>query len=382
MADTQENKHSLAELVQWQALPLNVKIQMSCYRIREWIKEYGEEGVYIAFSGGKDSTVLRHLVKEVCGFKNVPGVFSNTGLEYPEIVQFVKTFDDIEIVYPEMNFRQVIEKYGYPFITKQVSKRLYEWDNAIKKGRDLKDTEAYKEFHGEKYIQKDGMPQIKSLHNKAKWLFMTEAPWSFSHKCCDEIKKKPMEKYGKKTGRVPITAEMACESINRANNWIHYGCNAFDAKKPKSTPLVFWTEQDILLYIKKYNLEIASVYGDIVVDHDADGQLDGQMDIFDLDKQFGEFGDSQKTLKTTGCRRTGCMYCGYGCYLEPEGEGRFETMKVTHPKIYDYIMRPWEEEVLTIDSKTGEQKIVKQLGLNYKEIIDWINEHGNLNIRY
>ena len=59
------------------------------------------------------------------------------------------------------------------------------------------------------------------------------------------------------------------------------------------------------------------------------------------------------------------MFCGYGCHLEPEGEGRFERLKITHPKIYDYIMRPWEEG-----------------GLNYKEVIDWINEHGNLHIKY
>ena len=59
------------------------------------------------------------------------------------------------------------------------------------------------------------------------------------------------------------------------------------------------------------------------------------------------------------------MFCGFGCHLEPPGEGRFERLKVTHPKVYDYIMRPWEEG-----------------GLNYKEVIDWLNEHGNLNIRY
>ena len=79
-------------------------------------------------------------------------------------------------------------------------------------------------------------------------------------------------------------------------------------------------------------------------------------ELFDLDSPL---------LKTTGCNRTGCMFCGFGCHLEKPGEGRFERMKITHPKQYDYIMRPWEEG-----------------GLNYKEIIDWINEHGNFNIRY
>ena len=84
------------------------------------------------------------------------------------------------------------------------------------------------------------------------------------------------------------------------------------------------------------------------------------MDIADLG-----LAKDVRRLKTTGCNRTGCMFCGFGCHLEKEGEGRFERMKITHPKVYDYLMRSKEEG-----------------GLNYKEIIDWINEHGNMNIRY
>ena len=96
----------------------------------------------------------------------------------------------------------------------------------------------------------------------------------------------------------------------------------------------------MLLYIKEHKLPIASVYGEIKVEDDG-------------------------TLKTTGCDRTGCMFCGYGCHLEKQGEGRFLRMKETHPKQYDYIMRPKE-----------------QGGLNYKEIIDWINERGGFHIEY
>ena len=70
-------------------------------------------------------------------------------------------------------------------------------------------------------------------------------------------------------------------------------------------------------------------------------------------------------LILTGVQRTGCMFCGYGCHLEELEHGRFVLMKKTHPKQYDYIMRPRE-----------------QGGLGYKEVIDWINEHGNFNIAY
>ena len=113
-------KHTLDELRQWQMLPLEVKIAMSRERIRAWVNEYGEEGVYVSFSGGKDSTVLLDLVRNECGYKNVSAAFIDTGLEYPEIREFVKTFDNVEWLKPKMTFKQVIEKYGYPFISKEV----------------------------------------------------------------------------------------------------------------------------------------------------------------------------------------------------------------------------------------------------------------------
>lgn len=117
-------KHTIQELMQWQALPLEVKVGMTKERIRNWVNEYGTDGVYVSFSGGKDSTVLLHIAREMYG-DEIKGVFVNTGLEYPEIVQFVKTFPNIDILKPKMNFKQVIEKYGYPFISKEVSECVY-----------------------------------------------------------------------------------------------------------------------------------------------------------------------------------------------------------------------------------------------------------------
>jgi len=178
------------------------------------------------------------------------------------------------------------------------------------------------------------------------------------------MKKGPAHEYYRRTGRHPITAQMAAESSLRKQQWIKNGCNGFNLKYPISNPMSFWTEQDILLYVKKFGLQIASVYGDIVIDYDALGDITGQMTFDDLFKEFGLDFRAEKPLRTTGCDRTGCMFCGYGCHLE-KPPGRFERMKETHPKLYDYIMRPKSEG-----------------GLNYKEIIEWINEHGNMNIRF
>ena len=115
--------HTIQELKQFQAMPLQVKIAMTKVRIRDWVNYYGREGVYVSFSGGKDSTVLLHLVREE--YPDIPAVFVDTGLEYPEIRQFVKTFDNVTWIKPKMTFKQVIEKYGYPFISKEVSECVY-----------------------------------------------------------------------------------------------------------------------------------------------------------------------------------------------------------------------------------------------------------------
>lgn len=98
-------------------LPLEIKILKTKLRIQEWVYFYGEDNVYISFSGGKDSTVLLHLVRQI--FPNIKAVFVNTGLEYPEIVQFVKSTELVTIIKPKIGFREVIIKYGYPVVTKE-----------------------------------------------------------------------------------------------------------------------------------------------------------------------------------------------------------------------------------------------------------------------
>ena len=198
----------------------------------------------------------------------------------------------------------------------------------------------------------------RSMFAQTKWRFLLEAPFEISNRCWGVMKKNPSTEYFKKTGRHAILATMAEESRLRTQKWLRYGCNGFDMKKPISTPLAFWREQDVLKYIKDNNIRIAAVYGDVVYDYGE--EIEGQMDLSDLGVAA-----EVRHLKTTGCKRTGCMFCGFGCHLEKENEGRFERMKQTHPKQYEYIMKPWEEG-----------------GLGYKQVIDWINENGDLHIRY
>ena len=389
-------KHTMNDLYQMQSLPLEAKIQMTKRRIQEWVDEYGEDGVYVSFSGGKDSTVLLDIARSI--YPDMKAVFVDTGLEYPEIRQFVNTFDNVDILKPKMTFKEVIEKYGYPLFSKEISECI---DNSKKYIKILTDRQTDRQTEipyayriadmlgidrrqnkqNELYNQlRQGIiPDIPvrvqqvlgmesdaftSMYDRSKYLFMLESPFPVSNYCCKAMKKNPVKLYGKKTGRKPMTAQMASESKLRTSQWIKNGCNGFHLKSPISNPMSFWTEQDVLYYIYINKLPIASVYGDVVKDYYGMGQLDGQMDMSELQSELGIFDIGRPLLKTTGCSRTGCMFCGFGCHLE-KSPNRFEMMKETHPKQYDYIMRPKEEG-----------------GLNYKEVIDWINKHGNMNIKY
>lgn len=192
----------------------------------------------------------------------------------------------------------------------------------------------------------------RSMFSQEKYKFFLDAPFEISNKCCGVMKKEPAHRYTKETSRHPITAQMAAESRLRTQKWINSGCNGFDLKSPISNPMSFWTENDVLEYIVIHNLPICSVYGDIVEDFEKEGMIAGQIVLGDYKRQY----------KTTGCNRTGCMLCGFGCHLE-KSPSRFEMLKETHPGMYGLLDK------------------VKNNGMTYREAIEWTNEHGNLNIR-
>lgn len=356
------NKHLPHDLKQMQSLPLEAKIIMTQQRIRQWY-EYWEENVYVSFSGGKDSTVLKHIVDGM--YSDVPAVFVNTGLEYPEIQRFAREIkagkydcfnSDVEIVRPEMRFDEVIKKYGYPVVSKEVSKKVHDAVSAFEKGKQSYTT---KYFNGEA-LTPDGK---KSPYNMEKWKFLLTANFNISNKCCDVMKKKPAKKYSKDTGRKPFIATMASESRLRYQQWIINGCNAFEKSNPSSQPLSFWTEQDILHYIKKYNVPYCPVYGEIVVDDNA--EIEGQINLIDV---IGDYEETDR-LKTTGCDRTGCIFCMFGCHLE-KSPNRFQRLKETHPKQYEYCINGGEynDEGKWEPNKEGLglAKVLDYIGVDYE----------------
>lgn len=307
--NNQRTKEDLREL---QALPLELKVKKTQNRIKEWYDYFGGQ-VYVSFSGGKDSTVLLHIAREL--YPNIEAVFVNTGLEYPEIQKFVKTFDNVTILRPKMRFDEVLKTYGYPVVSKEVSE-------CVSQGKKARTSSKYQYRLQELYGTAKDKNGKKSRYSKERYAPLLDVDFEISHNCCNVMKKTPIHKFGKTTGKKPITAQMASESRLRETKWLLNGCNGFDMKSPISKPMSFWTNQDVLHYIKSNNIPIASVYGNIVY-KDDDGML-------------YENSICGGNLCTTGCQRTGCMFCAFGAHLEEES--RFVRLKQTHPKHYKYCM--------------------------------------------
>ncbi|MCK5316863.1 MAG: phosphoadenosine phosphosulfate reductase family protein [Anaerolineales bacterium] len=273
--------------------PLWMKLEITKNRIIQYHDSL-EGQIYVCFSGGLDSTVLVDIVRSI--FPDAIVVFCDTGEEFPEIKSFIKTIRDVITVRPKMTYRQVIEKYGYPVISKKVAMgfdRYRSGDEVQKKLR----------LHGGENPT-SGKPQARTI--PLKFHYLVNADFEISDRCCDILKKSPLKRFQKKTGLNPIMGQRIGESEERKIQYLKHGCNAFDKDVPQSNPLSFWADEDIKEYITTNNLPYSEIY-------DKDGE------------------------KFAGEKRTGCMGCGFGIHLE-ERPNRFDRMKESHPKRYNLYM--------------------------------------------
>ena len=179
----------------------------------------------------------------------------------------------------------------------------------------------------------------KSQYSQERWAFLLDADFKISDRCCYHMKKSPIKKFGKQSGLYPMVATMASESRQRKTAWLKTGCNTFEGTNKMSKPMSFWREQDVLEYIDVMGLEVAPVYGNLLY---SNGKY-----YFD------------------GCQRTGCIFCGFGCHLEHE-PNRFQRLKETHPKLYDYCMGGGEYNEDGIWQPNNK-------GLGMKHVMDFIN---------
>jgi len=265
-------------------LSLEEKIKIAENNIWEW-HEYWKGKVYVAFSGGKDSICLLHLVRLM--FPKIPAVYYSIGIEFPEVMKIIKTTNNIQIIKPRISFKKVLQNYGYPIVSKETAFKIREARNTsssyLRNMRIIGDLGKYN----------SGIP--------VKYRYLLEAPFLISEKCCNIFKKEPSFRYVKEIGRQPMIGVKAKDSQQRESSQKRYGCNAFHLRNPQGRPIMSWSDEDAWAYIKWYQLEYPALYD-------------------------------------MGWSQTGCVACGFGITNEVS-PNRFERMRKTHPKLWNYCIK-------------------------------------------
>ena len=196
------NLYPYAELERLRALSLDEKIEWSQERIECALRELNTPS--LAFSAGKDSTVLLHLVKQQK--PDIITIYGNTTIEFPECIQFAKQLrKDWNLNFyearPDRSFWWIVENYGWPLM----GKTFGVGGVAHKESREqfFDDLAARGELTGQYAIQ-------------------AEVP--ISSACCTFLKERPSEKLQKQLGVDGVfLGILASESRQRMFNFLQYG---------------------------------------------------------------------------------------------------------------------------------------------------------------
>lgn len=299
--------------------PLDLKVELAKRRIQSFVERYGENGVYIGFSGGKDSLVVLDIARKM--YPGLKAAYNDTWLEYPQVREFVYGFDNVDIVKPTMSMKDIVKQYGWCFPSKDVAEAIW----YARRGSQW----AINKLHG---LDKKGKPSAFRQQYK-KWLPLYEArEIKISPFCCIEQKEKPIALYESRTGRHPILGLMAVESMRRREAYIRTGCVSFSENRPMAKPISFFRETDNLQYCLENSLSLAPPYGQIV----EAGMVSGQYSLF-KNCPCGK-------LCTTGEPRTGCMFCPVGMHLDRGA--KIKRLKKYNVRLYDYCMEELGEKKL------------------------------------
>lgn len=221
--------------------------------IKDTINKYGADNFYIGFSGGKDSTVVHHLVDMALPGNTIPRAFVNTGIEYIEIVKFVREMASkdprIEIVNAGVNIKQMLEKYGYPFKSKEHATKLGQYQTGLKRGYQAPSTLAY--ITG-KDTAKFKCPNILAYQ------FDPSFNLKVSAQCCVKMKKNTTHRYERERERtILITGMQRSEGGQRE----HIDCTVFrEGKMVKFHPLAKVDDDWEQWFIDKYNIQLCKLY--------------------------------------------------------------------------------------------------------------------------
>lgn len=338
---------SLEELKRRQQFSLKEKIKWTIERYIDYVEVYTTDGIFLGFSGGKDSQTLKDIIdrlhsgkmdeylsneylflynKLIKGKISPESVFCDTGLEFPEIRKNVKLHDNVVWLKPKMIWTDVVTNIGFLIGSKKVSRMVSDLLNPTERNKNSRTLYLTG-------LKQDGTKSTNFKMPKI-WKSLLNAPFKVSGKCCDIFKKEPFHRYQKETGKQPITATTAAEGSMRKLSYMANGCNSF-GDKPMSRPFSIWLDKDVWDYSEMYNIRFAEVY-------------------YRREVEFMENDGTLVMITVDGEDRTGCMFCLVG--RPKEIKNRFDRLRLTHNKQYRFLM----------DGKVNLRRVLEFLGITSK----------------
>ena len=211
-----------------------------------------ENNAYISFSGGKDSTVLHYLIDQALPNNRIPRVFINTGIEYNDIVSFVKSMaekdDRFIIITPKIPIKQMLEKYGYPFKSKEHALYVSVYQNSGV-------TKTIK-----MYLQPEENRKKFICPKVLRYQFTEDFNLKISNKCCFKLKKEPIARWQKENNKsIAMTGMRKQEGGYRRNI---KGCiiTDKDGSVKKFHPLLVVDDDFEDWFINKFQIKLCRLY--------------------------------------------------------------------------------------------------------------------------
>jgi len=250
---------------QMQVQSLEQKVNDARLMLTHVLKQH--ERPAIAWSGGKDSTVLVHMALDLK--PDIDVVWVNTGVEFPECVHFVSELKNIwkinlHIAHPKTSFWKVVDKYGWPMLGKG--------------GRGWESRAAY--------FERKGKFRLARATREAK----------IGAACCTMLKKDPAAAlYRELQIDCLILGNMVSESRQRFFTWAQYGNYYYvsSEKRYKAWPLAYWNDKDIWEYHQISHIDHSAIYDK---GHTRNGCWPCLMDIHFKDSKFSILRQSHPKL--------------------------------------------------------------------------------------
>lgn len=205
--------------------------------IRTTVERFNNEVMYnaVSFSGGKDSTVVSYLVRKALGSNGIFHIFTDTSLENPDTLNYVKDFAKQVFLLkaePQQSFASLVEKALFP-------SRMHRWCCTALKIAPIGNLLKQILEPGAKILMFEGARHEESLTRQEY------EPVDLHFKIASEIIARPILTWSSLEEWIYILAMNLPINQSYRKGMIRVGCSLCPLSRPYSEFLMeYWSNED------------------------------------------------------------------------------------------------------------------------------------------